>query len=112
MKQLNINIICALQGALNPKQINLINQIASNFNKSRVIVYVPKEDFNISWKKNIIVYSGYMNGELFDFSRYQFGIKKINSSTEPILCFNDTLGNGRKLNKPLIAFIIKSIKQR
>ena len=52
-----------------------------------------------------------MNGELFDFSRYQFGIKKINSSTEPILCFNDTLGNGRKLNKPLIAFIIKSIKQ-
>lgn len=110
MRSLEINIVCGLNGDINLRQIELINQISSYFYKYKVVVYMPNVISNIFFKDNIIVRSIFMNADLFDFSRYDSGIKAVKNEWSPILCFNDTLGNGRKLNKPLVYFIIKSIE--
>ena len=102
-----IKIICATQCNLNWKQINLIKFI-SIFFKNNLIVYInnkvkkPKLD-------NIEIIRIKMDDGLFDFSRFYSGLKYIKESNSIILGFNDTLGNGRKLNIPLFFYILSSI---
>ena len=50
-----------------------------------------------------------MSDSLFDFSRFDSGLKYIKERNSIIFAFNDTLGNGRKLKLPLFIYILSSI---
>ncbi len=101
-----IKIICATQNDLIWKQIILIKFI-SIFFKSDLIVYINNE---IKKPKlhNLKIIKINMDDSLFDFSRFDSGLKYIKDSNSIIFGFNDTLGNGRKLNLPLFIYILSS----
>mgnify|MGYP001422843176 CR=1 FL=1 len=102
-----IKILCATQCDLIWKQIILIKFIAIFF-KNNLIVYINSE---IKKPKlgNLKIKRINMDDSLFDFSRFNSGLQYIKDSNSIIFGFNDTLGNGRKLNFPLFIYILLSI---
>ena len=102
-----IKIICATQYNLIWKQIILI-KLFSIFFKNDLRVYINNQiqKPNLGKIETIRIK---MDESLFDFSRYYSGLEYINESNSVILGFNDTLGNGRKLNFPLFIYILSSI---
>ena len=45
-----------------------------------------------------------MEDNLWDFSRFYSGINIVKNENSVIFAFNDTFGNGRKLNLPLFYY--------
>ena len=101
-----IKIICATQYDLIWKQIILIKFFFIFF-KSNLTVYINNE---IKKPKllNLKIIRINMDDSLFDFSRFDSGLKYIKDSNSIIFGFNDTLGNGRKLNLPIFIYILSS----
>ena len=102
-----IQIICATQCNLIWKQIILIKFI-SIFYKNDLVVYINNEIEKPNLDK-IKIIKIKMDDSLFDFSRFNSGLNYIKESNSIIFGFNDTLGNGRKLNIPLFIYILSSI---
>ena len=102
-----LTIICATQNKLNDRAIDLIRMLQKlrTFEKINIIVsnssFVP-----VKLRPSIEVQD--LSGYLFDFSRYYDGLRYANKQ-DVIFMFNDTLGNGRKLNLGLTIFIILSV---
>lgn len=102
-----IYIIAATQYKLNKKQIFLINLIKNIFRNKVTLLSNNKLSINKKLKVNAIKIE--MDDSLFDFSRYFSAISFIKDKESIIFAFNDTLGNGRKLNFGLYVFIIISL---
>ena len=105
-----INIVIATQKQPNSKQVQLINTLFNIFKFADVRLFY-NEDYSLSCNINNSLASKAisMDGSLFDFSRYSQALSAISDSSSIVLMFNDTLGNGRKLNFPLTVFLILSI---
>ena len=104
---MNLAIICATQSKLNFKQILLIRILSTIYRKNTEVLI--NRDIKISHLKKIKAKRIEMDDSLFDFSRYYSGLEAIKESNYIVFAFNDTLGNGRKLNLPLMLFIIQNI---
>ena len=104
---MGISIICATEKNLITKQVFLIKIIRKIF-KDKIDVYINR-DIKVPKIKGTNLKIIEMEKDLFDFSRYFSSLNKVKDDTSIIFAFNDTLGNGRKLNLPLIFFIISSI---
>ncbi len=104
---MEIIIICATQSNLIFKQILLI-KFLSIFFKKNLKVFINKE-LKIPNLRNIDIREIKMEDNLFDFSRYYSGLSCVKNKNSIVFGFNDTLGNGRKLNIPLFIFILTSI---
>ena len=100
-------VIAATQFEPNKKQKLLMN-LLNIFFKNNIRILINK-DFNKKFKNKYIYSPTDMEDFLFDFSRYASSLKYITNSNSVILGFNDTLGNGRKLNLFLYIFIFLSI---
>ena len=103
----HLYVVAATQYRPNKKQefiLDLLNIIF--FKKINVLI---NQDFSDLYIKNNNYISIKMEDSLFDFSRYESSLKLINDPNSVIFAFNDTLGNGRKLNFFLYLFIIISI---
>ena len=104
---MEIIIICATQSNLIFKQILLIKFLSIFFKKDlKILINQKIKNPNFG---NINVSRIKMEDSLFDFSRYYASLSFIQNKQSIVFGFNDTLGNGRKLNIPLFIFILSSI---